>query len=149
MIEQLFSQLKSHAVIVLILWLIPLIAYAVDLWTGIEAAQAQKEKINSSGFRRTVNKIGEYWRFQLMAVLVDVIGSFLPFYVLPYVSMLATISIILIEFRSVKENFKKKKSNVVDAMDLGQKFAIKIANAKDEKEALELIADISAEINPN
>lgn len=147
MIEEITKELHTKALIVLVLWIIPLIAYIVDFWTGIEAAKAQGEKIHSHKLRKTFNKVGEYWRFQVMALLIDAIGCLLPFYELPYVSMIATISIILIEYRSVRENFRKKKSSIVDAMGLSEKLISEVVNAKNKDEAIKTITKIATQLN--
>ncbi len=142
MIEQILTELHSKAIIVLALWIIPLIAYFVDFWTGVEGAKAQGERIHSSGLRKTFNKVGEYWRFQLMALLIDLVGSLLPFYELPYVSMIATISIVLVEFRSVRENFKKKKSGIIDAMNISENILQQVIKASDSKAAKAVIENL-------
>ena len=147
MLEEIINELHSKALIVLVLWIIPLIAYFVDFWTGIEAAKAQGERIHSHKLRNTFNKVGEYWRFQLMAGLIDTIGCLLPFYDLPYISMIATISVILVEYRSVRENFKKKRSGIIDAMGFSERFIGDIVNAKSREDAVKTIAKIADEFN--
>ncbi|MFI3268271.1 MAG: phage holin family protein [Rikenellaceae bacterium] len=131
---------ETQALIVLVLWVIPLFAYFVDFWTGVEGAKAQDEDIHSKGLRKTIVKIGEYWRFQLMALLIDLVGSLIPAYTLPYVSMIATVSIILIEFKSVRENFKKKKSGVSKAITLSESLIAEIVEAKDTTQATKILA---------
>lgn len=134
------GQIERQAVIVLILWLIPLLAYFVDFWTGVEGANASGEKLHSKGFRKTVVKIGEYWRFQLMALLIDVVGLFVPGYTLPYVSMIATISIILIEFASVRENFKKKRSSrTLEAIGASETLLTEIIGASTKYDAAKIL----------
>lgn len=135
-----WDEAQTEALVVLVLWVIPLFAYFVDFWTGVEGAKAQDEELHSKGFRKTITKIGDYWRFQLMALLIDIVGSLLPAYSLPYVSMVATISIILIEFKSVRENFKKKKSGVTKAITLSENLLSEIVDAKDTAQASKILA---------
>ena len=135
MIEELIREPEKMAIVIVGLWVLPLIAYLVDFWTGVEGAKAQGEKIHSSRLRKTFVKIGEYWRIQVMAVLIDVVCFLLPFYELPYFSMIATLSIVIIEGRSIRENFAKKKSGVVDAIALTDDLIKKIMTTTDEKTA--------------
>lgn len=79
---------------------------------GVNSARARGEVINSGGFRRTIGKLGDYWRIQVMALIFDVIGSCIPWYEYPYASMIVTAAIVLIEGRSVWENERAKKGNV-------------------------------------
>lgn len=144
MLNNNWENLEFEALIIVILWVLPLFAYFVDFWTGVEGAKAQGEELHSQGFRKTIIKIGDYWRFQFMALLIDVVGSLLPIYTLPYVSMIATISVILIEFKSVRENFKKKKSIATKAITLSETLISEIVDAKDAAQATRIIAQFMA-----
>ncbi len=140
MVEDLLTQeiaaIQHIAAIVLILWLLPLFAYAIDFWTGIEGARAQGEELHSGGFRRTIIKIGEYWRVQFMALLIDIVGSLVPQYTIPWISMVATVVIIFIEYKSVQENFRKKKTtHATEAMGLSNDILSEIVNAKNGEQA--------------
>lgn len=145
LLTQEIAAIQHIAAIVLILWILPLFAYAVDFWTGIEGARAQGEELHSGGFRRTIVKIGEYWRVQFMALLIDVIGSLVPQYTIPWISMIATVVIIFIEYRSVQENFKKKKreggsaSHATEAMNLSEDVLTEIVNAKNGEQAKAIV----------
>lgn len=105
-----FSIILTRVYVILAMWAIMCIAVCVDLWAGVDSAKARGEKIYSGGLRRTFAKLGDYWRIQVMALIFDLIGSFIPWYSLPYASMLITAAIVLIELRSVWENEKAKKS---------------------------------------
>ena len=87
-----------------------IIAIFLDMWVGIEAARANGEKIMSKGLRKTINKGLDYLRVVFFAFLIDILGSFFPWYHLPFVSIVATAAILVIEGKSVIENFKRKKS---------------------------------------
>lgn len=106
--------LKRMLLIVVVLWLLMLVAILVDLWTGVERAKAMNEYVNSGGFRRTFTKIGEYWRVLAMLFIVDIIGNIFPWYTFPYASILGTVSVIAIEFRSVIENLRDKHSSAAE-----------------------------------
>lgn len=107
-----FKAIQSLVYIILAMWVVMIMAVCMDLWAGLDSAKARGEKINSGGFRRTISKLGDYWRIQVMALIFDMIGSCIPWYTNPYASMIITAAIVLIEGRSVWENERAKKSNV-------------------------------------
>ena len=95
-------------------------AALIDMWTGIDAARANKEKIMSHGLRKTIRKIIDYLRIVFFFLLIDILGAVFVWYNLPYCGILATLGVLLIEGRSVIENSKKKQSaagKVVDAVE--------------------------------
>ena len=94
-------------------------AALIDMWTGIDAARTNKERIMSHGLRKTVSKIIDYLRIVYFFLLIDILGAVFAWYNLPYCAILATLGVLLIEGRSVLENSKKKQSaagRVVDAV---------------------------------
>ena len=94
-------------------------AALIDMWTGIDAARTNKERIMSNGLRKTVSKIIDYLRIVYFFLLIDILGAVFAWYNLPYCAILATLGVLLIEGRSVIENSKKKQSaagRVVDAV---------------------------------
>lgn len=119
----------------LIIWAVAFFATMIDLWTGVDAAKARKEVIHSGGFRQSITKYLDYWRFQMMAFFVDAIASLIPQYNTPYVSLLICVAIILIECKSVIENYKSKKSNAASIPQMAKD----IINCNDIEKATELI----------
>lgn len=105
-------------IIILICWLVMVISNLVDFWSGTSTAKAIGEKLQSHGFRRTVTKVGDYVRIMLFALMFDLLGSFLPFYYLPFATILCTVAIISIECKSVIENSKKKKAHAADVPEI-------------------------------
>ncbi len=96
--------------VILIFWALMIVAVLIDLWSGVDRAKAIGEKSRSDKFRRTVTKIGDYWRVLAFGLIIDIIASILPFYNLPYASILASVACALIECKSVIENARAKKS---------------------------------------
>ena len=116
-------------------------AALIDMWTGIDAAKANKEKIMSHGLRKTVRKIIDYLRIVYFFLLIDILGAVFVWYNLPYCAILATLGVLLIEGRSVIENSKKKQSaagRVVDAVQ-------EIISCVDSKRAQKIIEMIKEE----
>lgn len=90
----------------------------IDLWTGVEAAKKNKEKIKSRILRRTVAKILDYLRVVVFGVLIDLLGLAFPWYAIPYCAILVTLGILLIEGKSVIENYHKSKSSAAKVLDM-------------------------------
>lgn len=93
-------------------------ACLIDLWTGIDAAKKNKEKIRSKSLRRTVTKMLDYLRVIVFGVLIDILGLAFPWYVIPYLAIICTLGILIIEGKSVLENFHKKKSSAAQVVDI-------------------------------
>ena len=111
-------------------------AALIDLWTGVEAARANKEPISSHSLRRTVAKVVDYLRVMLFCALIDTLGLFFPWYLLPYFVIACTLGVLLIEGRSVIENSRKKKSHAADIVDAVEKI-IQAATQQDAEKIIE------------
>jgi len=92
-------------------WLMMVASVLVDLWTGVERAKKCGEKLLSSGFRRTIVKISDYWRVMFFGLVVDCILFVLLPYNVPFGSLVFTTACCAIEGRSVIENLRLKKSS--------------------------------------
>ena len=113
-------------------------AALIDMWTGIDAAKANKERIMSHGLRKTIRKIIDYLRIVFFFLLIDILGAVFVWYNLPYCAILATLGVLLIEGRSVIENSKKKRSAAGGVMDAVQE----IISCVDSDKAQKIIAMI-------
>lgn len=108
-------------------------AALIDMWTGIDAAKTNKEKIMSHGLRKTVRKIIDYLRIVYFFLLIDILGAVFTWYSLPYCAILATLGVLLIEGRSVIENSKKKKSAAGRVVDVVQEIISCVDSDKAQK----------------
>ena len=104
--------------IILVCWLFMILSSIVDFWSGTTTAKALGQTLMSHGFRRTITKIGDYVRLMLFALMFDILGSLLSFYIIPFVTILCTIAVIYIEGKSVVENSKRKKAHAADVPDI-------------------------------
>lgn len=129
--EALRADIIMRIMIVLLCWATMVASSFIDLWSGVDAAKACGEKIQSNGLRRTVSKLGDYFRVELFFLMFDGLGSLIAWYELPYASMLGALAIILIEGKSVVENSRKKKSSAADIPDMLRL----IVNASDIEQA--------------
>lgn len=109
----------GHGITLIFLCCVLVIAAClIDLWTGVDAARKNKEKIKSRILRRTVAKILDYLRVVVFGVLIDVLGLAFPWYAIPYAALVVTLGILLIEGKSVIENYQKSKSSAAKVVDM-------------------------------
>lgn len=105
------TQDLGHGItIIFICCVMVIMAVLLDLNTGINAARKNKEKIQSKILRRTIAKILDYLRVVAFGVMIDVLGLPFHWYNLPYCTILVTVGVVLIEAKSVLENYHKSKS---------------------------------------
>lgn len=116
-------------------------ACLMDMWTGIDAARANKEKIRSKPLRKTGVKIVDYFRLVIFFVLIDILGLCFPWYNLPYGAIIGTAGVLFVEGFSVIENLRRKKSHAADVADM----AAKIVECLTPEEAQKIIKKIKEE----
>lgn len=133
------TQDVGHGITIIFMCCILVIAACfIDLWTGIDAARKNKETIKSKALRRTVAKIIDYLRVIMFGVLIDVLGLSFPWYAIPYCAVVCALGILIIEGKSVLENFQKKKSAAAKVMDVIET----IINCTDNETAEKIIKAI-------
>lgn len=129
----------GHGVtIIFMCCILVIVACFIDLWTGIDAARKNKEKIRSKALRRTVAKALDYLRVIVFGTLIDVLGLSFPWYIIPYCAVVCTLGILVIEGKSVLENFHKKKSSAAKVVDI----VAAIVDATDNETAEKIIKAI-------
>lgn len=136
--EALKADVIMRIMIVLLCWATMVASSFIDLWSGVDAAKACGEKIQSNGLRRTISKLGDYFRVELFFLMFDGLGSLITWYELPYASMLGALAIILIEGKSVVENSRKKKSSAADIPDM-LKLIVNASNVDEAKKVVEYL----------
>lgn len=139
-VHGLFMSLGRHIVISFVVWIIVLVAILLDLWDAIYTAKKLKEKIKSHRLRLTIQKICEYWRGLIIGLLIDSIGIFLPFYTLPYVTLVIGVGLLLVEAKSMFEHAKRRKSKTTELTKIIN-IIVDAANDKDAKKAIEMLTD--------
>ena len=127
--------------IIFVCCILVIAAALLDMWTGVDAAIANKEKIRSHSLRKTVRKVIDYLRIVVFGCLIDILGLFFPWYDIPYACIAVTLGVILIEGKSVIENLKKKRSSAAQIVDI----VGRIIECADEKDARKLIGIIKGE----
>lgn len=139
-----FNGLSFYVVIriciTLVCWLFVICSCLLDFWSGTNTARALGERLQSHGFRRTIIKIGDYWRVLIFALMFDILGAFLTFYILPFITILCTTAIICIEGKSVVENSGRKKAHAAEVPDM-VKAIVEAATSEQGAEVLKKIAE--------
>ena len=134
------QDIMHGSAVIFICYILIVAAAFIDMWTGIDAARAVKEPIRSHGLRKTINKIVDYLRVATFAVLIDILGLCFPWYAIPYCIVIATLGILLIEFRSVIENSRKKRSHAAEIVNVVEQI-VKCATDKDAEKIINLIKE--------
>lgn len=129
----------GHGITVIFLCFV-LVVFVVllDLYTGIMAAKKTGEPIRSHVLRKTITKIKDYLVVIILGVVIDVLGLCFPWYHIPYAAVLATLSVIVIEGRSIIENLTRAKSKAADIDDMAMDILQEIIDSKTAKTAVKV-----------
>lgn len=136
----LYLFIMVRTIIIMVCWAMMIMSCLIDLWSGRNTAKFLGEKLESHKYRRTVIKIGDYSRVMLFGFMFDCLGMLLPFYILPFVTMLCATGVIIIEGKSVLENSARKKAHAADIPEVIKKI-IQAASQKDAEIILEQLAN--------
>lgn len=118
-----------------------IVAIMLDLWDGIHTAKKINQRVHSHKLRVTIAKMSEYWRFIMIGFLVDCLGIFFSFYVLPFVAVLFGAGLIVVEAKSMFEHANRRKSHMTELPDIVKS----IIEAVDEKDAHKIIDQLQSE----
>lgn len=129
-----------RAIIIMVCWAMMIMSCLVDLWSGRNTAKFLGEKLESHKYRRTIVKIGDYSRVMLFGFMFDCLGMLLPFYILPFGTMLCALGVIAIEGKSVIENSARKKAHAADIPEVIKKI-IQAATTKDAEIIVEQLTN--------
>lgn len=125
-----------------------IIAVLLDLETGVKAARKNHEKICSRNMRRTISKMLDYLRVMVFGVMIDMLGLAFPWYSIPYCAILVTLATVLIEAKSVLENYSKMKSAAAAIPDEITRI-VKARTQDEAKEIIDLIRESTRKDNSN
>ena len=142
------QDIRGGITIIFICSLLICIACLMDMWTGIDAARANKEKIRSKPLRKTGVKIVDYFRliiifyFRLIIifVLIDILGLCFPWYNLPYGAVIGTAGVLFVEGFSVVENLRRKRSHAAEVADVAAKI-VKCLTTEDAEKIIKMIKE--------
>lgn len=101
-----YDSLELKLELVMIMWIVVLVAIIIDLIAGVHKAKRLGEATTSQGFKRTVNKLVQYYGLLSFAFLFDILASIVE--PLPYFTALAALFLVFIEAKSVFEKAEEK-----------------------------------------
>ena len=143
-IKELFGfvvqDIRGGVTIIFICSVLICVACLMDMWTGIDAAKANKEKIRSKPLRKTGIKIVDYFRLVIIFVLIDILGLCFPWYSLPYGAIIGTAGVLFVEGFSVVENLRRKRSHAAEVADVAAKI-VKCLTTEDAEKIIKMIKD--------
>ena len=102
-------------------WHLTIVAYCIvgsglfsiaDTVSGIYTAKKTGERLRSHRLRKTFEKMAVYWFFQILVAMVGILLSLLPWYDLPYLSMVFALAICVSEGISMWEHSRRRKDGV-------------------------------------
>lgn len=109
------SALRAKLIIECFLWLSVAVAIVLDLFSGIRKAKERQELRLSEGYRRTVDKVKQYYGMLVYAFLFDCLIMFVlsafevhAVKVIPFASIVCTGYLVFIEWRSYMEKASEK-----------------------------------------
>lgn len=139
--DELMFFIAIRVGIILICWIFMILSSIVDFWSGTTTAKALGQALMSHGFRRTITKIGDYVRLMLFALMFDILGSLLSFYIIPFATILCAVAVIYIEGKSVVENSKRKKAHAAEVPDIVKQI-VRATTAEQGHEILDKISQL-------
>ncbi len=134
------TRLYMHIGVILLCWFLMFFSVLVDMWDGVQTAKFMGERVSSKGLRRTFSKAGDYWRMMLFGLMFDSLGLLFSWYILPYMTMVITVGVLIIEFRSVWEHNKRKHSHAAEIPDIMERI-VKCVTYKDAGDVYEVIKE--------
>jgi hypothetical protein len=134
------QDIRGGITIIFICSILICIACLMDMWTGIDAARANKEKIRSKPLRKTGMKIVDYFRLIIIFVLIDILGLCFPWYNLPYGAIIGTAGVLFVEGFSVVENLRRKRSHAAEVADVAAKI-VKCLTTEDAEKIIKMIKE--------
>ncbi len=134
------QDIRGGITIIFICSILICIACLMDMWTGIDAARANKEKIRSKPLRKTGMKIVDYFRLIIIFVLIDILGLCFPWYNLPYGAVIGTAGVLFVEGFSVVENLRRKRSHAAEVADVAAKI-VKCLTTEDAEKIIKMIKE--------
>lgn len=115
-----------------------ILAILLDLWDGVHTAKKTGQQVHSHKLRVTITKMSEYFRFIAIGFLVDCLGYFFSFYILPFMVIMFGLGLMAVEVISMFEHAKRRKSHTSCLPDL-VKAIVECAHDKDAHRIVEEI----------
>ena len=130
LINRDWPHLQMLLVMMAILYAGVFVAVVIDLFFGVRRAKHLNIARTSSGYRRTISKLTNYFGLMLMLSIADIVASVV--FKMPYFTVAGAVGIVLVEAKSVFENLKQQEKNIAEV----QSMLLKIFEHKDEIQAI-------------
>lgn len=128
--------LAWHLLIVAVCIVITGVFSIADTISGIYTAKKTGEKLRSHRLKKTFEKMMIYWFFQTLVAIVGVIFSLMPWYNLPYMSIILAVSICLTEMYSMWEHSKRRRDGVAKIPETMQELIDLVGGEEELKKTL-------------
>lgn len=125
--------------------IVVILAILLDLWDGVHTAKKTGQKVHSHKLRVTIEKMCEYFRFIMLAFLVDCIGMLFGFYILPFVSVAFGIGLILVEIKSMFEHAHRRNSHATELPEIIKRI-VECSHEKDARKIVDIITAKPTEV---
>lgn len=121
-----WNHFKAVLTVLAVLYVCVFLSVLIDLFFGVRRAKRMKIVRTSSGYRRTISKLTNYFCLMLMLSIADIVASVV--FKMPYFTVTGAIGIVLVEAKSVFENLKQQEKSIAEV----QSMLLKILENKDE-----------------
>lgn len=118
---------KFQIILVIIMYIAVLVFIFLDLWSGIRKAKQRGEFTSSYGLKKTIEKISKYMNMMLVLTALDFVlmlalylfndgrGATHRIPIIPVFTLIGTMFVGIIEFKSIYENNEaKEKAKIQD-----------------------------------
>ena len=136
-----WNHLKAVLTVLAVLYACVFLSAIIDLFFGVRRAKRLKIIRTSSGYRRTISKLTNYFGLMLMLSIADVVASVV--FKMPYFTVAGAVGIVLVEAKSVFENLKQQEKNIAEV----QSMLLKILENKDQIQAILTLLDTNKKEN--
>ena len=117
--------LDSYRLVAFVLeYLVVFVAICADLFAGLRKAKKENKLRTSFGFRKTLDKILQYYGVLFFLSFIDILQMYLvgglinemgwKLFAFPIITFIGTIYICIIEYRSIKEKRDAKENARID-----------------------------------
>jgi len=130
LINHEWNHFKAVLTVLAVLYVCVFLSVLIDLFFGVRRAKRMKIVRTSSGYRRTISKLTNYFGLMLMLSIADIVASVV--FKMPYFTVTGAIGIVLVEAKSVFENLKDQEKSMEEV----QKMLLKILENKEEIETI-------------
>lgn len=121
-----WNHFKAGLIVLVVLYAGVFLSVLIDFFFGVRRAKRMNIVRTSSGYRRTISKLTNYFGLMLMLSIADIVASVV--FKMPYFTVAGAIGIVLVEAKSVFENLKQQEKSIAEV----QSVLLKILENKDE-----------------